>query len=271
VGHLLALRNVTEIRAAEDRTRAANTSLRRVLEEREAEVRQAMGDALRAAEEEARRIGHEVHATLCQELVGLARMTETLEGAPAAAPADRGLLRRIAEQSAHSARLAREFAHHLTLHDLEVGPFPEAVAVFAARFERLFGIATEFNCGVSPGELAPETSAHLYRIVSEAAANAARHGRARHVWIDLVGGPGDLVLSVSSDGAPLPDPAEIRPGLGMRQMQMRARLLGGTFSLQRGEAGLTLVQVSVPRPRPGATEVPAGASPTPASILPATA
>jgi signal transduction histidine kinase len=56
-----------------------------------------------------------------------------------------------------------------------------------------------------------------------------------------------LVLSVSNDGGPLPESGKIRDGLGLRQMRMRTRLLGGTLSLHPGEGGHTLLQIVIPR------------------------
>ncbi len=239
--------DITRMKEAQSSLREVNRRMVDLMASREIELREAIAQALFAAEGEARRIGHEIHATLCQELVGLARMTENLKRATMPSEEDRALLLKITEQSAHSSRLAREFAHHLTLHDLEVGSFAEAMAVFTARFEKLFGISVEFNCGVAPEVLKDAISEHLYRIISEAASNAVRRGRARRIWIDLVQEEDRLVLSVSNDGAPLPESGKIRDGLGLRQMRMRTRLMGGTLSLHPGEGGHTLLQVVIPR------------------------
>ena len=70
---------------------------------------------------------------------------------------------------------------------------------------------------------------HLYRIIREALHNAYRHARAKRIWLDMIHEDEALVVSISNDGEPLKFP--ILPGLGMRQIEMRSKLLYATFRL----------------------------------------
>ena len=60
-------------------------------------------------------------------------------------------------------------------------------------------------------------------IVHESIANAIRHGQTEHIWVDVIQEPGKLIISVSNDGEPLPEPDAIRPGLGTQQIEVRTR------------------------------------------------
>jgi signal transduction histidine kinase len=68
-----------------------------------------------------------------------------------------------------------------------------------------------------------------YRIVEEALGNVLRHAQARSaaVWLG-VAGDGRLGIEVSDDGRGL-DPANLRPGLGLRSIAARVESLGGEW------------------------------------------
>jgi signal transduction histidine kinase len=58
-----------------DELRTANQNLGVLIARHESELREAVRSALGATEIEMRRVGREIHDSLCQELVGLLRMT----------------------------------------------------------------------------------------------------------------------------------------------------------------------------------------------------
>lgn len=205
----------------------------------EAELRAAMTDALVAAESQARRIGEDLHDGLCQELVGLARLTEGLAEDLSTVPVSiQERLNVIRAQALRLARVARSISHDLTLHELHVQSLPEALATLAERTEQMFQNTVEVNCGLERGVLSDGHEEHVYRIVREAVANALTHGQARRIWIDVVADASRVSVVVSNDGNPIDDTNRIAEGLGLRQMRMRARLLGGEFVLRRAPGGL---------------------------------
>ena len=225
--------------------------LSQLVASRETELRQAISQTLTAAESEARRIGQDIHDGLCQDLVAIARLAESIETQPdkACLPCRR-TLDLIREQSAHLAGVARAYSHDLTLHELQVQSFPEALETLAHRTEQLFRADVEINADLALPDLGPEQNVHIYRIVREAISNAVQHGHARHVWIDLIQEEAQLIVSVTNDGQPLPDGGQWRRGLGLTQMFMRARLLGASLSLSKRPDGKTVAELSIPRPAP---------------------
>ncbi|AKS42009.1 sensor histidine kinase [Wenzhouxiangella marina] len=74
----------------------------------------------------------------------------------------------------------------------------------------------------------------LMRVVQEGLTNAARHGRARHVWLHLARDGDRWRLGLDDDGQ-LKWP--IRPGLGLKGMRERLELLGGGLSLEPSSRG----------------------------------
>jgi two-component system sensor histidine kinase UhpB len=211
--------------------------------------KRATAAALAASEEEARRIGHELHDTLCQDLIGLSRQAEalTFRAAGDARPPDAaaGRLQQLAEMAAAAARRARDLSHLLALSEPADVPLEEALAGHLRQLERLYGI----TCDLSLGEMLPSVSheqgMHLIRIVREAVVNAARHAGARHIWVDGLRQDSGMVISISSDGGPATSPEMWKEGLGLRQMRMRAALLGASLDIRPGDRSV-VVQLMLP-------------------------
>ena len=76
-----------------------------------------------------------------------------------------------------------------------------------------------------PGLLEPELEIDVYRIVQEALSNAARHSRARHVWITAHIVDDTIRLLVGDDGVGFDQPARGQ-GLGLDGMHERATIHG---------------------------------------------
>ena len=83
----------------------------------------------------------------------------------------------------------------------------------------------------------PAVGVHLYRIAQEAVNNAIKHGKASRIDIGLTVNEKRIVLAISDNGIGLPKkPAKIK-GLGLRIMQYRAGVIGGSLVAQRQPNG----------------------------------
>ncbi len=239
--------DITEAKRTQEALRVANERLNELIARREEELRVATAAALEAGAAEAKRIGQELHDGVCQELVGLLRMAENAGRQGDTAPALRPQAEGLAEQATRVLGLARSVSYDLTLHDLDASSLCEALAVFARRFGAASGVVIELNYSRDRREAAMPGAEHVYRIVREAVINAIRHGLARKIWIDLVYERGQMVVSVTNDGAPSPPDRAFKPGVGIRQMQMRAGQLGGTLTFSGNAQGQTVVELTVPQ------------------------
>lgn len=237
--------DVTDVKRTQAELRQANAELSTLIASREVELKAAVAAALDASAGESRRIGQDIHDGLCQELVGLLRMAEGLETRLEHGEA-KGRAIALSGLARHVLRLARDVSYGLTLHDLASLTLPDALALFAQRFERASGVAIELNCSHESTAFAPADAEHVYRIVREAVVNAIRHGHAQRLWIDVVHEERQVVVSITNDGTPLPTDGPLVPGMGLTQMRMRAGQLGGAFSLRRDAQGKTVAEMTMP-------------------------
>ncbi|WP_326721647.1 sensor histidine kinase [Streptomyces sp. NBC_00243] len=91
--------------------------------------------------------------------------------------------------------------------------------------------------------LPPGVEATAYRIVTEALTNMARHAGARHARVTVTAVGGALHITVTDDGAGIPEQATA--GVGLTSMRRRAQSLGGTFAIS-SVPGRTTVAATLP-------------------------
>jgi signal transduction histidine kinase len=89
---------------------------------------------------------------------------------------------------------------------------------------------------------------HLYRIAQEAVSNAIRHGKATRIEIALTKTPERISVAISDNGIGMPPDATTSKGMGLRIMQYRAGMIGGTLAVQPDLDGGTGVICSLQRP-----------------------
>jgi signal transduction histidine kinase len=189
-----------------------------------------------AVARERRRLARELHDGVAQELAFIRRRAGRLGGLEGGVE-----ILDAADRALEDSRRAIEAL---------VPPASEPLGV---AFERLGArLASECEIEVQVNvreqvELADDVRAELIRIISEAVRNAARHGGARHVWVELNGTP--LRVRVADDGHGFRDGANSGLGVagyGMIAMRERAELVGGQFSYESVRGAGTLVQVVLP-------------------------
>jgi PAS domain S-box-containing protein len=207
-------------------------------------------EILEAGAAEQRRIGRELHDGLCQQLTALSFAAELLArkltraGGPAAAAELLPTVRTIADELDRAMTETRSLARGLNPVDIRAGGLSSALADLAERASATFGVHCRFRPpprGAPGAEIDDNgTATHLFRIAQEAVANAVRHGKAAHVDISLAAAPpGTLTLTIADDGAGFSAAGLPRehPGIGLRTMEYRARVIGGTLHVGPGPHG----------------------------------
>jgi two-component system sensor histidine kinase UhpB len=99
------------------------------------------------------------------------------------------------------------------------------------------GISYRFELHGELRQLDEDTRITVYRVAQEAATNAVRHARARHLRLHLrVGSRGGtrlVLLDIRDDGIGLPGTApQRRGGRGLQSMRDRVTALGGIFRIR---------------------------------------
>lgn len=204
-------------------------------------------EVLETSEREQQRIGRDLHDGLCQHLAGTSLAAGLL------AEALQGHSRQLSDEALRIARLTRVAVSHaqrisqgLYPVQLEESGLMAALTELAATVSDLFYVACEFKCH-NPVRIADATVAtHLYRIAQEAVNNAAKHSKAKRITIELEQNRREIVLTVFDNGKGLPPPSSRRDGMGMRNMEYRARLIGGDFSIHTRSGDGTSIVCRVP-------------------------
>lgn len=132
-----------------------------------------------------------------------------------------------------------------TLSDREVSR-TVVEALLRGRIESLCaasGVALDLQCDGASGVLEGSRAHQLVKLAEEAASNAIRHGKPRHLNVELSWQRG-IRLVVNDDGQGF-DPAAAREGHGLSSLRRRATMLGGVLDIhsQRGEG--TTVELRV--------------------------
>jgi PAS domain S-box-containing protein len=216
---------------------------------------------MEAAANEQRRIGHDLHDGLCQDLIGIAFGIDAAERA-AVNGAEREALAKLGASVREAASQARRLAHGLNPVDLKAGGLAAALENLALKVSESFGVHCTFYWDHLAHVREDATATHLYRIAQEAVSNAVRHGHARTIQIGFVERTGAIVLSISDNGAGMPQSAldsvkqglaptggtrQPQSGMGLQTMHYRARVIGGNFSVSPRKGGGTVITCAIGR------------------------
>jgi len=182
---------------------------------------------------EQRRIGHDLHDGVCQQLAGIALMTSSLaeqldeKQIPEFAEAEKisSLLNAVIEQT-------RGVARGLFPVRLEQNGLVSALEELAVNSSELFKINCRFVSEEAPATIDNAVALHLYYIVLEAVANASKHGKARNVTITLEPLESRYLLTVRDDGIGFVYPNGAQNGMGLRIMNYRARVIIASLTIR---------------------------------------
>lgn len=198
------------------------------------ERRRLEKEILEISTREQRRIGHDLHDGVCQQLAGIAVLSDILadkldeDARPEAVEAHR-----ITELVDQANKQTRAVARGLFPVRLEENGLVSALEELTKNAGAFYQTRCDFSCS-PPVILRDHTAAHhLYFITQEAILNAVKHGKARSIQVKLEqAGSQGCVLTVRDTGVGLPVRPPASPGMGIRIMKYRARMIGATLAIQ---------------------------------------
>jgi signal transduction histidine kinase len=202
-------------------------------------------EAERAALEERHRLAREIHDGLAQQLwftkLKFERLAVSLDEEARPLAAEVG-------QSLDSAIVDARSAMVTMRGSLEADqPLSDMLGRAADDFEGRTGLPVRFTPGPGlPPSIPPRQQIELLRIVQESLTNVTKHADATVVRLraEMVGR--DLVVAVADNGVGFDVRQAPTGGMGLRGMEERARLMGGTLRVESEPHGGTTVEVSVP-------------------------
>lgn len=189
---------------------------------------------LEIREHERRRIGHDLHDNLGQQLTAVSFMTHGLEN----------ILRKKmipeAEDAARITDLIEMSKAQVKFLSIGLSPMLDkdeyslmtALVELASNSERLFGIPCVIRCNNKSVSLYNTTAlTHLYRIAQEAITNAARHAKPKQIEIHLSKEDNEIIMTIKDDGTGFAVPNQIN-SMGLEIMRYRARIINASLDIQ---------------------------------------
>lgn len=203
---------------------------------------------LEIGDEERNRIGHDLHDGLGQHLTGISLLSETISlQLRANIMPEPVQVEDITRLVSEAVRITRDLATNLSPITLEQHGLAMALQELAETASALLGISCSYQSELPTIQMDNVRGLHLFRIIQEAVNNSVRHGRASHVTIQTELEKDTLVVRVTDDGSGLSAKTTRNPGLGLRIMQYRARVLGASLSASRSStSGGTVVMCRCP-------------------------
>ena len=224
--------------------RMANENLQKEIAERH----RLEHEILDISEREQQRIGQDLHDDLGQRIAGISYMSRVLanqlsaDSSPECTSAEK-----IADLLNDALSLTRSLARGLHPVSLKSGGLIAALSDLAERTSDIFSVACTFTGPSENVELNHPVATHLYRIAQEAVTNAVNHGSATGIRITLFSHPDETTLTVADNGKGMPPPDPLHKGLGLRIMQYRSDVIGGSLEFSAPDTGTgTRVTCAVP-------------------------
>jgi NarL family two-component system sensor histidine kinase YdfH len=194
---------------------------------------------------ERERMARELHDTLSQGLAGLTLQLEAADAHLAHQRPEKA--REIIGQAMQTAREALADARRVIsdLRENHLGELGDSLRCEVARFEAATGLPCAFHADSTP-PLPDPVKETLLRTVSEALTNIARHARATEASVKLAVQENQLNLEIKDNGLGF-DPATIPSGhYGLLGLRERARLIGGTLTLDTAPQKGTILTIEIP-------------------------
>ena len=183
-------------------------------------------------EEEIKRIAYAVHDEAGQLLV--AAHLALADFARELLEPQKERIERIEELLNQVEKQLRRYSHELRPTVLDDLGWIPAIRFLAEGVAKRANLSIEIETTVA-GRLPGPMEIAIYRIVQEALTNAAKHSKARRVWIRIGRNNGAFRCSIEDDGVGF-DIRAVRSGgkqrgLGLIGMQERLNAIGGTLSI----------------------------------------
>jgi signal transduction histidine kinase len=187
---------------------------------------------------ERQRIARDLHDGVAQDLAFITQQLRHLAGRDATTPA--------MERLVHAAERALDESRHAVAALTTAGdrPLGDVLAATAREAGEREGSIVETDV---PADVAvpARTQDELLRVVREAVINAARHGAARHIRVELRETP-QFCLEIVDDGRGF-DPDAAAPGrLGLVSMRRRVEDIGGNLTIASQLGTGTRIRVTLP-------------------------
>jgi signal transduction histidine kinase len=177
------------------------------------------------------RIGQDLHDGVCQQLAGIQYTAELIAKKLRVNAAAKAEITRLADRARQVIAEARHLATGLSLASLESQGLTAALEELTFNTQVSSKIKCAFKCEhpIPISDIVRAT--HIYRIVQQAIHNALKHGKPKSLVVEAMIRDNQVTLSITDDGSGLKLGWNQTSGIGLRSMDYRARIIGGSFSI----------------------------------------
>ena len=229
--------SASPLRDAEGKTQSAVAIIIDISDQKKAQAfledraRGLEGEILAISDREQRRIGQDLHDSLCQHLTAIAYMARSV--------ALRLKNHRVIEVE-HIEKIAQLINDGVTeartiargLHPVEMEP-PGLVTALAALVKQPhWPVRCRLEADEEISVQDSTVALHLYRIAREAIINANKYARAREIIVRMKHSTKGIELSVIDDGVGIPANSSAGSGMGFHIMEYRARSIGARLEIK---------------------------------------
>ena len=214
----------------------------------EIDLQQLAGRLISIQEDERRRLARELHDDLAQRLALMSIEADKFN-AEGCNPEAHGVLQNLKDKlidlSEDVHRISRQL-HPSIIEDLGL---EEALKSEINNFSRLEEIPVKFEYELGSANPSLNIAICLFRVTQESLRNIMKHAHAKSVTIQLVQENCSLLLIINDNGEGFnSDIVKTLPGLGLKSMRERMRLIGGSISYISQQSQRTTVKARVDMP-----------------------
>ena len=196
-------------------------------------------------EEERRLIAHELHDEFGQSVTAIRSLAQAIIG-QVGQPPMQDAARLISEEAARLYDAMHGLIPRLAPVALDTLSLSEALEGLVRDLQRRnpsVALSLRQELAFDPG---PSIAHAAYRVIQEGLSKALRHAHASRIDVELRADSHSVLVTVTDDGAGLPESWN-RPGhFGLRGLRERVGHLGGTLTLRNGEHRGTLLAAEIP-------------------------
>ncbi len=229
--------SASPLRDAEGKTQSAVAVIVDISDQKQAQAiledraRGLEGEILAISDHEQRRLGQDLHDSLCQHLTAIAYMARSVAlRLKNHRVIEVEHLEKIAELINDGVTEARTIARGL--HPVEMEP-PGLVTALATLVKQPhWPVRCRLEADEEISVQDSTVALHLYRIAREAVINANKHARAREIIVRMKHSAKGIELSVIDDGVGIPANSSAGSGMGFHIMQYRARSMGASLEIK---------------------------------------
>lgn len=240
--HQDLLQAVAELRQAEARLQKMNGELSEWMASAVNKVRDLSERVVQSQEAERERIARDLHDVVGQALAALTLDLELVRKQPEETAAH---LKRALATTQYAITELRRVVYDMRPPELSTSAdVSEVLRSYAERFEVRTGLPTSFRF---QGEKirSEEIATVLLRVLQEALTNISRHARAHEVGILLKVDSEKVLMEVADDGAGF-DVRIPRAGAGLRSVEERCALVGGSVEVHSAPMNGTRLKIHLP-------------------------